>query len=64
MKWHPDHFTCEICGISLAGGNFVKKDSKPYCKTCHLALQTAGKKRVSCHSWANFDKIIISLAIL
>ncbi|KAI8898352.1 hypothetical protein BC833DRAFT_614903 [Globomyces pollinis-pini] len=33
-KWHLEHFTCENCGKSLIGTNFVRKDDKPYCKTC------------------------------
>ncbi|KJE93271.1 LIMS2 protein [Capsaspora owczarzaki ATCC 30864] len=33
-KWHPEHFTCSVCGTSLAGTAFVKKDGRPWCKPC------------------------------
>jgi hypothetical protein len=33
-KWHPEHFTCGICDRQLQGSTFVKRDGKPYCKSC------------------------------
>ncbi|KAJ3277886.1 LIM and senescent cell antigen-like-containing domain protein 2 [Borealophlyctis nickersoniae] len=35
MKWHPDHFTCDLCGKPLAGQTFVKRGGKPVCKVCN-----------------------------
>ncbi|KAI8904732.1 hypothetical protein EDD86DRAFT_229820 [Gorgonomyces haynaldii] len=33
-KWHLEHFTCDDCGRSLVGASFIRKNDKPYCKSC------------------------------
>ncbi len=30
-KWHPDHFVCKQCGITLEHVAFFEKDGNPYC---------------------------------
>ena len=30
--YHEGHFTCKICGIDLAGQNFVPHNDEPYCE--------------------------------
>ncbi|CAB4398143.1 unnamed protein product [Rhizophagus irregularis] len=30
-KWHPDHFVCKKCGITLEHVAFFEKDGVPYC---------------------------------
>lgn len=30
-KWHPDHFVCKKCGITLEHVAFFEKDGDPYC---------------------------------
>jgi hypothetical protein len=30
-KWHPDHFACKKCGITLEHVAFFEKDGDPYC---------------------------------
>lgn len=39
MKWHPEHFTCDMCGSALAGTSFVKRLGRPYCKDCVVKLR-------------------------
>jgi len=38
QKWHPHHFVCSYCSISLAGADFIDDNSKPYCSDCHQKL--------------------------
>jgi len=33
-KWHPEHFICTKCHISLTSVPFVEKHTLPYCKIC------------------------------
>ncbi|RKP00782.1 hypothetical protein CXG81DRAFT_12822 [Caulochytrium protostelioides] len=33
-KWHPEHFTCDVCGKVLSGGNFTKRKGMPHCRGC------------------------------
>ena len=40
MKWHAEHFTCDSCGVQLAGGSYVKRHDGPICKNCANTLTT------------------------
>lgn len=42
LKWHHDHFCCDSCGKSLAGGSFVKRGDRPFCKECSNKLKNTG----------------------
>lgn len=33
QQWHPEHFSCNKCGKSFAGGTFFEYGGKPYCET-------------------------------
>ncbi|TPX63990.1 hypothetical protein SpCBS45565_g06187 [Spizellomyces sp. 'palustris'] len=48
MKWHPEHFTCEVCGKPLAGTTFVKKNNKPHCKSCMEKIKTRERTQDVC----------------
>jgi paxillin len=37
-KWHPEHFVCAFCMNPLAGGSFLEKNHKAYCRDCHNKL--------------------------
>jgi len=39
MTWHPEHFTCEMCGNLLANMSFINRNGKPYCKPCNITLK-------------------------
>ncbi|VDL92309.1 unnamed protein product [Schistocephalus solidus] len=36
--WHPEHFTCACCHLSLIHEDFFEHDAEPYCTECHLSL--------------------------
>jgi len=38
VKYHPEHFKCSYCKKNLLGQQYLKQNSKPYCKNCHIAL--------------------------
>jgi predicted RNA-binding Zn-ribbon protein involved in translation (DUF1610 family) len=42
LKWHPDHFTCDECGQTLAGSSFFKRLGRPFCKPCNEKLKQRG----------------------
>eukprot|EP01111_Echinosteliopsis_oligospora_P018409 TRINITY_DN842_c0_g1_i3.p1 TRINITY_DN842_c0_g1~~TRINITY_DN842_c0_g1_i3.p1 ORF type:complete len:500 (-),score=148.44 TRINITY_DN842_c0_g1_i3:181-1680(-) len=39
QQWHPEHFVCQYCQKSFAGGTFYEHGGKPYCET-HYHQQT------------------------
>ena len=44
LKWHPEHFTCDECGDSLAGSSFFKRLGRPFCKPCNEKLKQTGTR--------------------
>lgn len=34
-SWHPQHFTCQVCGEVLAYSSFYEKQGKAYCESCY-----------------------------
>lgn len=39
QQWHPEHFVCQYCQKSFAGGAFYEHGGKPYCEV-HYHQQT------------------------
>ena len=39
--YHPTHFTCQGCGIGLAGTSFKEAGGEPYCGECKKNIQVA-----------------------
>jgi len=39
QQWHPEHFVCQYCQKSFAGGSFFEFGGKPYCEV-HYHQQT------------------------
>jgi paxillin len=39
QQWHPEHFVCQYCQKSFAGGSFYEHGGKPYCEV-HYHQQT------------------------
>ena len=39
QQWHPEHFVCQYCQKSFAGGSFYEYGGKPYCEV-HYHQQT------------------------
>jgi hypothetical protein len=37
--YHPNHFTCQGCGVGLAGQQFKEAGGEPYCGDCKRAVQ-------------------------
>jgi paxillin len=37
-KYHPEHFKCTYCKKNLVGEQYYKKEGKPYCQKCDIAL--------------------------
>lgn len=37
-KYHPEHFKCSHCKKNLVGNKYNKKNNKPYCEPCFIAL--------------------------
>eukprot|EP01090_Pellita_catalonica_P017642 TRINITY_DN536_c0_g1_i3.p1 TRINITY_DN536_c0_g1~~TRINITY_DN536_c0_g1_i3.p1 ORF type:complete len:528 (+),score=62.05 TRINITY_DN536_c0_g1_i3:141-1724(+) len=35
LDWHPEHFTCQGCGVSLVGAVYKEAGGEPFCKKCH-----------------------------
>ena len=46
-KWHPEHFTCDECGVTLAGSSFFKRQDRPMCKACNDRLKIVGTHRAA-----------------
>lgn len=46
LKWHPDHFTCDECGVALAGSSYIKRLGRPYCKPCNERLKARGTREL------------------
>jgi len=36
--WHPDHFSCHICGVAFVGAHFFENDGLPYCETHFIQI--------------------------
>ncbi|XP_047693782.1 uncharacterized protein LOC125154101 isoform X2 [Prionailurus viverrinus] len=34
--WHPEHFICGGCSMSLGGSSFFEKDGAPFCPECYF----------------------------
>ncbi len=32
--WHPEHFCCDSCKVSLQNQQFVEEENKLYCQKC------------------------------
>lgn len=34
--WHPEHFICGGCSMTLGGSSFFEKDGAPFCPECYF----------------------------
>ena len=49
LKWHSHHFTCDLCGIALAGTSYFKRNDRPFCKDCNTKLKLQGRSVLKQH---------------
>ncbi len=59
-KWHPEHFVCEICQLSLQGETFIEHEGHPHHQACYVeqfAPRCAGcEKPIEGHYITALDK--------
>ncbi|ELR25664.1 LIM domain containing protein [Acanthamoeba castellanii str. Neff] len=60
--YHPNHFTCQGCGVGLAGQQFKEGSGEPYCGDCKKAVQVVIEPDI--HICAKCKKPIIGEYIL
>jgi hypothetical protein len=60
--YHPNHFTCQGCGINLAGKAFKEAGGDPYCAECKKNIQIVVDPTI--HMCARCKKPIIGEYIL
>lgn len=61
-SYHPNHFTCQGCGLNLAGKEFKEAGGDPYCGECKKNLQIVIDPTI--HMCARCKKPIIGEYVL
>ena len=56
--WHPNHFVCFHCNISIGTSIFYEKDNRPYCENDYLNLFSP---KCACCTLPILDKMLTAL---
>uniref|UniRef100_A0A1I8HD61 LIM domain protein n=1 Tax=Macrostomum lignano TaxID=282301 RepID=A0A1I8HD61_9PLAT len=59
-SWHPDCFTCQLCGLALTDA-FVKNLGRALCKDCNAKERVRGAARFlcnRCHDIIEADQVL------
>eukprot|EP01098_Paradermamoeba_levis_P011338 TRINITY_DN4843_c0_g3_i7.p1 TRINITY_DN4843_c0_g3~~TRINITY_DN4843_c0_g3_i7.p1 ORF type:complete len:421 (-),score=66.20 TRINITY_DN4843_c0_g3_i7:2-1264(-) len=62
--YHPEHFTCEGCGVALASKQYMEDESCPYCVPCKKArdLRNRDNRKIcyTCNERINGDALLLA----
>eukprot|EP00003_Mantamonas_plastica_P014350 TRINITY_DN248_c0_g1_i3.p1 TRINITY_DN248_c0_g1~~TRINITY_DN248_c0_g1_i3.p1 ORF type:complete len:420 (+),score=122.35 TRINITY_DN248_c0_g1_i3:790-2049(+) len=57
-KWHPEHFRCASCDVSLSGKRFAQIEGEPHCHECKMRIKSENDPEAEVHECGKCGKPI------